>query len=150
MAVAYGRVRTLSLTLALILLACQASPQPSPTTATNAAPQPTGVVELVQVNMLAIACQPFRVQARAVGVMTDKFRVTYVCVSCAGPFPPPSPGYVAPEATAEFDRISADRFQADITFPRGGTWRVQTAEVEVPNPRPTVQVIENTPSQCGR
>lgn len=148
MAVAGRWVPPLVLLVALAFVACQTSPQPSPAIATNATPQPTGVVELVQVNMLAIACQPFRVQARVVGVVTDKFRLTYVCVTCGGRFPPPSPGYVAPETTAQFDRIGADRFQGDITFPRGGTWRVQTSEVSVPSPRPMVQVIEAASSQC--
>jgi hypothetical protein len=149
MAVAGKCVPALVLFLGLVLVACQTSPQPSPAIATNTAPQPSGVVELVQVNMLAIACQPLRVEARVAGVVTDKFRVTYVCVTCAGRFPPPSPGYVAPETTAQFDRIAADRFQADITFPRGGTWRVQTSEVSVPNPRPSVQVIDVAASACG-
>jgi hypothetical protein len=130
-----------SVFLALVFIACQASPQPSPI-ATNASPQPSGVVELVPTQVIAIACQPFRLHARVAGLTVDLFRVTYVCVSCLGAFPPPSPGQVPPEITAQFDRIAADRFQADITFPRGGTWRIQRADVEVPNPRPTVQAID--------
>jgi hypothetical protein len=130
-----------SVFLTLVFVACQASPQPSPI-ATSASPQPSGIVELVPTQVIAIACQPFRLQARVVGLTADTFRVTYACVSCLGAFSPPSPGQVAPEITAQFDRIAADRFQSDISFPRGGTWRIQRADVEVPNPRPMVQVID--------
>lgn len=142
--------RPLILFVALALLAaCQSSQPQPPTTATNAATPQPGVVELVPTQVIAIACQPFRVQARVVGITSDIFRATYICSTCLGAFPPPSPGQVPPETTAQFDRIAADRFQADITFNRGGTWRIQRADVEVPNPRPMVQVIDTTPTQCG-
>lgn len=148
--VAKCRVPTLLLAAALLIVACQSSPQPSPAIVSNTSPQPSGLVELVPVEILAVACQPLRVQARVIGVASDKFGVTYVCTTCLGRFPPPSPGQVAPETTAQFDRIAVDRFQADITFTRGGTWSIRSADIGVPNPRPVVHVIETATSQCAR
>ena len=149
-AIAHKSAPILMAALALAV-ACQSSQPQPPTTATSTPTQQTGVVELVPTQVFAIACQPFRVQARVVGITTDTFRVTYICSTCLGSFPPPSPGQVPPETTAQFDRIAADRFQADLTFQRGGTWRIQRADVEVPNPRPVVQVIESEGfSQCSR
>jgi len=131
---------------ALLLATCQASPQPSPTA--TPIPTPAAVVEFVPMQMLAIACQPMRLEARIVGAAAASFRVTFVCTTCTGGFgssPAPQP---APETAATFDRVAADRYRADIRFPRGGTWRVQTAEIEIPNPRPIIQVLALASSPC--